>query len=197
MGLYILLETTARKLIAHFGLNCPGKRAFRQNKQIGFVATFRHWLETPPTPVRLARPRIWSLLESTVAPFHFEQEQCPLRDCRRHALLPFSVRFWASVKHRRNGCRLAAVMVLLTLWAAMFALEVSPRLHQTLHKDAQSPGHNCLVTKLQQGLVESGYVAAFALPPPQTASYAVNRPDSQYFPSYDYRLAPSRGPPSV
>ena len=79
----------------------------------------------------------------------------------------------------------------------MFALEVSPQLHQALHKDAQNPGHNCLVTKLQQGLLDSGYVATFAPAPPQTASYNLNHFESQFLPSYDYRLAPSRAPPSV
>ncbi len=63
MGLYILLETTARKFIADLDRTYPGKRPFRQGKRLGFVASFRQWLETPPTPIRLARPRIWSLLD--------------------------------------------------------------------------------------------------------------------------------------
>jgi hypothetical protein len=63
MGLYILLETTARKFIADFGHIYPDKRRFCQGKHQGFVASFRQWLETPPNAIQLARPRIWSLLD--------------------------------------------------------------------------------------------------------------------------------------
>lgn len=63
MGLYILLETTARKLIADLDRTYPGKRPFHQDKHLGFVESFRRWLETEPTPIRLARPRMWLLFD--------------------------------------------------------------------------------------------------------------------------------------
>ena len=63
-------------------------------------------------------------------------------------------------KHQRNGSRLAAVAVMISLWVALWALEVSPDLHRLLHEDAQSPGHTCLVTQFQHHLLLSGFVAA-------------------------------------
>src|ERR1035441_6186365 len=98
-------------------------------------------------------------------------------------------------KRQRNGSRLAAVTVMMSLWATLSALEVSPDLHRLLHEDAQSPGHTCLVTQIQHHLLATGFVAAATPPlttfpyPPFTCSH------SQFLPSYDYRLTPSRPPP--
>ncbi len=100
-------------------------------------------------------------------------------------------------KRQRNGSHLAAVAVMISLWVAMWALEVSPDLHRLLHKDAQSPGHACLVTQFQHHLLLSGFVAA-ALPPlPVVSSAPLASRDFQFLPAYDYRLTPSRAPPAV
>jgi hypothetical protein len=120
-----------------------------------------------------------------------------LRNSHHDGLLPFSVKFWASLKRQRNGSRLAAIAVMLSLWTALWALEISPDVHRLLHKDAQNPGHNCLVTQLQRSLVDSGFVAAFAPVPPEVPSSRLSCADFHFYPSYDYRLTLSRGPPSV
>src|SRR5579862_4054778 len=84
----------------------------------------------------------------------------------RSALLPLGLKLSTSSKHRRNGRRFSAVAVILLLWAWVCALEVSPELHHFLHKDAQSPAHNCLVTQLQHHGTHPGSAPAIvALPP--------------------------------
>ena len=123
--------------------------------------------------------------------------QFRLRNLRQRALLQFSVKFWMTSKRQRNGSRLAAVTVMMSLWATLWALEVSPDLHRLLHEDAQSPGHTCLVTQFQHHLLLSGFVAA-ATPPLPVVSYApLVCGDLQFLPSYDYRLTPSRAPPAA
>jgi hypothetical protein len=86
---------------------------------------------------------------------------------------------------------------MLSLWVGVYALEVSPRLHEFFHPGAQNPGHNCLVTQLQHHGVLSGFVAAAA--PAVSVMWGI--PDcpcvSQFLPASDYRLSLSRAPPSV
>jgi len=98
---------------------------------------------------------------------------------------------------RRKAGRVAAVAVMLSLWAAMCALEVSPELHRLLHQDAQSPSHNCLVTQFQNHSLLSGFVAATAPPAPEASGLLASRGDFQFAPSTDCQLPPSRAPPAV
>jgi hypothetical protein len=85
---------------------------------------------------------------------------------------------------------------MFSLWAAMCALEVSPELHRLLHKDAQSPVHNCLVTQFQHHSLLSGFVAAAAPALPDVSGVLVSSGDFQFRPSYDHRLPPARAPPA-
>jgi len=59
---------------------------------------------------------------------------------------------------RRQGRtgKAAAVILMLALWWAMLALNLSPKLHQVLHQDAKSSTHQCAVTQLSGGLVLAG-----------------------------------------
>ncbi|HWV98930.1 MAG TPA: hypothetical protein VNZ64_04475 [Candidatus Acidoferrum sp.] len=100
-------------------------------------------------------------------------------------------------RHRRNGSPFAAVALMLLLWLGLCALEVSPDLHHFIHQDAQNPAHNCLVTQLQQHSVLSGFVPAAAPAPPAVTRTLFSGGDFQFCPSFDYRLTPSRAPPSV
>lgn len=79
----------------------------------------------------------------------------------------------------------------------MCALEVSPELHRLLHKDAQDPGHNCLVTQFQNHSLLSGFVAAVAPAVPDISSVQVGSADLLSPRACDYRLPPSRAPPAV
>jgi hypothetical protein len=80
-------------------------------------------------------------------------------------------------KHRRNVSRRATVAVMISLWVALWALEVSPDLHRLLHEDAQSPGHTCLVTQFQRHLLLSGFVAADSPPLPVVSSAPLSSGD--------------------
>ena len=79
----------------------------------------------------------------------------------------------------------------------MCALEVSPELHRLLHKDAQAPGHNCLVTQFQNHSLLSGFVAVVVPSLPDVSGLLVSCGGFQFRPSHDYRLPPSRAPPAV
>ena len=87
--------------------------------------------------------------------------------------------------------------MVIFLWAAVCALEVSPDLHALLHKDAQSPDHHCLVTQLQHHALLSGFVAAVAPVPPERSDAPARCADAQFRLSCDYRLTPSRAPPAL
>jgi hypothetical protein len=123
--------------------------------------------------------------------------QFRLRNLCHSALLRYSVKFWTTSKHRRNGSRVAAVAVMISLWAALWALEVSPDLHRLLHEDAQSPDHHCLVTQIQHHLLLSGFAAATTPPLPVVSNAPLTCGDFQFLASYDYRLTPSRAPPTA
>lgn len=87
--------------------------------------------------------------------------------------------------------------VLLLLWVAMAALEVSPHLHCLLHKAAPNPGHNCLVTQFQNHGLLTGFVVATAPMAPQARPAVVAWSHSQSSVSPDYRLPPGRAPPAI
>jgi type II secretory pathway component PulM len=105
------------------------------------------------------------------------------------------VKFWSTSRHPRWGGKLAVAGVMLLLWVGTFALTVSPELHHLLHRDSQSPNHNCLVTQIQQHPLLAG-VAAITAPVPAPAAVAAACPaEVQFHPAFDYRLSPSRAPP--
>lgn len=123
--------------------------------------------------------------------------QFHLRNVLGNDLLRTNVKFWTTSKQRRNVSRHAAVALMISLWVAIWAIEVSPDLHHLLHPDAQSPDHHCLITQLQHQSVTSGCVAAAAPPLPEVSCALIGCGDFHFYPSYDYRLTPSRGPPAV
>jgi hypothetical protein len=87
-------------------------------------------------------------------------------------------------------------LVCLVVFMVVEVLALSPALHKDIHPDADSPSHHCVVTLLSHSqLTSAGAVCelpalvatlVFCLPPLQTAAFA----------SFDYRLSPSRAPPS-
>ena len=102
----------------------------------------------------------------------------------------------SSISNRlRVAGRFATIAVMFLAWLGVSAIEVSPELHSFLHKDAQSPAHNCLVTQLQKHSIDSGFVPVVT--PARSAEWnsLVTRAEVQLFASFDYRLSPSRAPP--
>jgi hypothetical protein len=107
-----------------------------------------------------------------------------------------SVKFWTP-KHQRRAGKLAAVSLMLLLWVGTVALAASPRLHHLLHGDSQSPNHHCFISQLGKSSVLPG-LPSFASPTPALTWIGLVRlSDLQNFSIFDYRLSPSRAPPSA
>jgi hypothetical protein len=86
---------------------------------------------------------------------------------------------------------------MLLVWVGTFALTVSPELHRLLHKDAQAPEHNCLITQIQQQPLLAGFSSAAAPAVAPVVAAAVCTPEVQFLPARDYRVSPSRAPPAL
>ena len=112
-------------------------------------------------------------------------------------LYKFIVKFWPTSRRQRKAGRFAVAGLMLGLWLVTFAMTVSPQLHRWLHDDAQSAGHHCLVTQLQQGPLLAGLAPALMPSAPLMAVPAPGFPEFQFFSDFDYRLSPSRAPPSL
>jgi hypothetical protein len=85
----------------------------------------------------------------------------------------------------------------LVLWVVTLALAASPGLHRLLHGDFQGINHQCLVTQVQQHLLLGGGQAVVApvAPAPVTGPRIVAK--HSFCATRDYRVSPSRAPPSV
>ena len=79
----------------------------------------------------------------------------------------------------------------------MCALEVSPELHRLLHKDAQDPGHNCLVTQFQNHSLLSGFVPAVAPSMPEVSGVRLAVAVFSFVLLTITGCLPSRAPPAV
>jgi len=93
-------------------------------------------------------------------------------------------------RYTRLGCLLAA------LWLVLAMLGASPQLHRALHQDANSPEHSCVIEHVSQGL--------FLFSPDSVATVVRSEPIlstpatfALFVSSRDFRIAPSRGPPSL
>lgn len=96
---------------------------------------------------------------------------------------------------RNRDNRRSVALLFLGLFLVLQIFSASSGLHQSLHRDATSPSHHCVITLFAQGHVSAAVgavgVAAimaaflFLLPPLRTAILS----------SLDYQLAPGRAPP--
>jgi fructose-specific phosphotransferase system IIC component len=85
---------------------------------------------------------------------------------------------------------------LLGVFLSVFALTLSESLHRSLHEEACEPSHQCAVTMLQSGQVETP--VCFVTPTPATAVTMVEVvAETIFVPSADYSLPPSCGPPAL
>jgi len=85
---------------------------------------------------------------------------------------------------------------MLFLWLATSLLAASPDLHRLLHLDAQDPNHHCLVSQLQEHSPLAASSVMMTPVPAVSLQATVCVYDFVPF-SFDYRLSPSRAPPSV
>ena len=107
------------------------------------------------------------------------------------------MKFLTTLKCRRAGGRIAVVLVMLLLWLGTCTLSIFPELHQLLHTDAQSPTHHCLATQFQQHSSLPELAPATAVPASTLVISDFLRSEFQFCSSFDYRLSPSRAPPSI
>ncbi len=103
------------------------------------------------------------------------------------------------LRHLRNWAanrRHWMAATLLGVFLSVFTLTLSETLHRALHNEACAPSHQCAVTMLQSGQVETpvvaiepvvAYVAVFFAPQPQV----------DFVPAVDFSLPPSCGPPAL
>jgi hypothetical protein len=100
-----------------------------------------------------------------------------------------------SLAFRGSNFRRVCALVCLALFFALELFASSGPLHKLIHRDADSSQHQCAITLLTQGQLNSPevslplmvFIAAliFFLPPLQTAIFL----------SFDYRFSSSRAPP--
>src|SRR5262245_31788559 len=81
------------------------------------------------------------------------------------------------------------------LWLALSLFGASPALHRSLHEDANSPDHSCVIQQVGHGcfLFSPGNAIAISQPLVAAASFQVTIPS---FSSCDFRVALGRGPPA-
>lgn len=87
-------------------------------------------------------------------------------------------------------------VTLLGVFLSVFALALSEALHRILHADACAPEHQCAVTTLQSGQVETPVTVIV----PVVAYVAVShvaQSQSNFVLSVDFLLPPSCGPPAL
>jgi len=89
------------------------------------------------------------------------------------------------------------IVACLTPALAALAIEAFPQLHHEVHSDADSPGHQCLVTMLQSGGVELASVAVAIVATLLTWTVARFSFSDVLVPAIAFRLLPERAPPIV
>jgi len=87
-------------------------------------------------------------------------------------------------------------VALLGVFLSVFALALSEALHRILHADACAPEHQCAVTTLQSGQVETP-VTAIEPVVAYVAVFFTAQPQVDFVPSVDFSLPPSCGPPAL
>lgn len=100
------------------------------------------------------------------------------------------MRIWAA--NRRHW--MAAT--LLGVFLSVFTLTLSESLHRALHEEACEPSHQCAVTMLQSGQVETPVVAIEPVEACVTVILEA-QPQVDFIPTVDLSLPPSCGPPAL
>ena len=99
-----------------------------------------------------------------------------------------------SAAERHSWLRPCGLLLALLLLAAL-TLQAFPRFHHEVHNDADSPGHQCLVTMLQSGGVELAPAAAAVVATFLAWSVLRFSLPEVLIPTVAFRLLPERAPP--
>jgi hypothetical protein len=101
-----------------------------------------------------------------------------------------------NAKQRRMRITGAAGLM-LALWFALEILAVSPQLHQWLHKDSDTPNHQCFLVQLNKGSLLEASLSSPMQPPLWNGIQHCSLKQACFFPSFAYRVSPSRAPPFI
>ncbi|MBC8094877.1 MAG: hypothetical protein H7Y43_03595 [Akkermansiaceae bacterium] len=96
---------------------------------------------------------------------------------------------------RDGDSRRVAALLCLALFLVLQVFSASDLLHQCLHTDSATPGHSCVITLLGQGQVEVPPAAVACVVVMLGFLFLLPWLSSAHFHSFQFRLAPSRGPP--
>jgi hypothetical protein len=99
---------------------------------------------------------------------------------------------WILSRRAKRGVS-ALLLGTLLLLQSMVAL---PGLHRLVHYDAGDPAHQCAVTMLAHGQVDSSTTDVCVAGPPPILTPGAQLPET-HFVFTDIQLQPSRGPPQV
>jgi hypothetical protein len=103
------------------------------------------------------------------------------------------------LRHLRNWAanrRHWMAATLLSVFLGVFVLTLSEAWHRVLHGDTCEPQHQCAVTMLQNGQVETPVVVIEPVVAYVAVVFAV-LPQVDFVPSVDFSLPPSCGPPAL
>jgi hypothetical protein len=99
-------------------------------------------------------------------------------------------------RRQLRGGKSASGWLMLALWLGISAFASSPELHQWLHSDYQQANHRCVITQVQEQSFLSESVPVLAPLPLVAVIELTVSADFQFLATWDYRLSPSRAPPS-
>lgn len=91
--------------------------------------------------------------------------------------------------------RQIAAIVCLALFLTLQVFAASNSLHKIIHRDAGTPGHQCVLTVIAQGQVNAPAAGPGVAVLVAALLFCLSSPIAAVFSSVDYRLSPSRAPP--
>lgn len=100
---------------------------------------------------------------------------------------------WLTLRSRNSRRTVALLCLALFLVLEIFA--TSSSLHNSLHSDSTAPGHSCVLTLLAQGHLDVPAAAAISLAVILGFILALPMLYAAAISSFDFSLAPTRGPP--
>jgi hypothetical protein len=103
----------------------------------------------------------------------------------------------STLSFRNQAYRRAWAVVSLALLLTLLLFTSSERLHKLIHPDADSPNHDCAITMLAHGQVNSVTVPPVVISFIAVVLFLLPVLQSAAFSSFEYRFSFSRAPPLV
>lgn len=144
----------------------------------------------PPQQVDFAVPRV----NGPAFPKLYPKSDLPPRF--DWVSVPYRVNAPLNIRTLHQAGKTGLVGLLILLWLEVTVLATSPRLHQSVHSDAASPQHECIVTLLNDGkLALNAELDLHPIPTPN-AQARLPKPTSPALAALVGRLPQGRAPPA-